>query len=156
MSNTGSGATGARVHGVRGAGRDLSIREASWLLGESIGAVRRMCEQGLLGAWRVVDPSGSSARLRWHIPSEALAPLLRTEVARGRLRALVAGEVAAPRRSPHRKSTSGAVSVEASGSLLASDSSSDNHLHQRSDTFLSQDRVDSEPNMIDNVSEEAR
>ncbi len=64
--NSGAGGVSAAP---RTAGRDLSVREASWVLGESIGAVRRMCEQGLLGAWRVVDPSGSSARLRWHVPS---------------------------------------------------------------------------------------
>src|SRR4051794_14031537 len=89
---------GRRGLPARSAGRDLTVREAAWVLGESERAVRRLCEQGLLGAWRVVDPAGSSARLRWHIPSQALALLLRTEPARRRLVALVAGEITPPPR----------------------------------------------------------
>jgi hypothetical protein len=149
------GGVGGISAAARTAGHDLSVREAAWVLGESAGAVRRMCEQGLLGAWRVVDPSGSSARLRWHVPSEALAPLLCTELARRRLRALVAGEVSAPPRSPRRESASTPAPLPAPGSLLSIDLSSDNHTDQRSDTVLSQDRVVREHSMIDNVSEEA-
>ncbi len=149
-----SGAGGVSA-APRTAGRDLSVREASWVLGEPVGAVRRMCEQGLLGAWRVVDPSGSSARLRWHVPSGALAPRLGTELARRRLRTLGAGEVSAPPRSPRRESASDPAPAEASGSLLASYESSDNHTDQRSDTVLSQDMVVRQHSMIDNVSEEA-
>lgn len=140
---------------ARSAGHDLSVREASWVLGESIGVVRRMCEQGLLGAWRVVDPSGSSARLRWHVPSAALAPLLHTELARRRLHALVAGEVSVPRRSTRREASSNQVALEAPGSLLSINSSSDNHIVERSDAFVSQDRVVREHFVIDNVSGEA-
>jgi hypothetical protein len=116
--NSGAGGVSAAP---RTAGRDLSVREASWVLGESIGAVRRMCEQGLLGAWRVVDPSGSSARLRWHVPSGALAPLLHTELARRRLRALVAGEVSAPPRSTRREAASNQAPLDAPTSLVSID-----------------------------------
>jgi hypothetical protein len=147
-----SGAEGVSAAGT--AGHDLSVREASWVLGESIGVVRRMCEQGLLGAWRVVDSSGSSARLRWHIPSEALAPRLGTELGRRRLRALVAGEVSAP-RSTSRKAASNRAPLEAQRSLLSIDESSDKCTDQRPDTVLSQDRIDSEQQMIGNVCEEA-
>jgi hypothetical protein len=147
-------------HSVRvvPADRDLTVREASWVLGESVRVTRRMCEQGLLGAWRVVDPSGSSAGLSWHIPSETLAPLLRTEAARRRLEALVAGEAEAPRRSPGRGSTSDRAPMAsrraASASLLSIDWSSDNSTDQRSDTFLSQERNSRMQSMIDNVFEE--
>jgi hypothetical protein len=114
-----------------------------------------MCKQGLLGAWRVVDLSGSSARLRWHVPSEGLVPLLRTQLARRRLAALVAGEVAAPPRTARREAASNPAPVKAPTTLASIASSSDNRIDQRSDTSMSHDIVVESAKMIDNVSEEA-
>jgi hypothetical protein len=113
---------GSSGHGLaleRNGRRDLSVREAAWVLGEPARSVRRMCKQGLLGAWRVVDPSGSSARLRWHVPSEGLMPLLRTQLARRRLAALVAGEVAAPPRTARREAASNPAPVKAQTTLAS-------------------------------------
>ena len=151
LNGGGGGVSAART----GAGHDLSVREAAWVLGESQGAVRRMCEEGLLAAWRVVDRLGSSAGLRWHIPSEALLPLLSTEPARRRLAVLAAGGTAPASMRASNESSSTRSETESAGPLLSIDSSSDNHTDQRSDTSLSQDRVVKEHFMIDNVSEEA-
>jgi hypothetical protein len=137
------------------AGRDLSVTEAAWVVGESAHAIRRMCEQGLLGAWRVVDPSARSARLRWHIPSQSLAPLLRTEAAHRRLEALLAGEVQAPRRSRPASTSEKTPTALTPGSLLTLDPNSDSRSNKRFGTSLSHDTVVRKQMMIDNVSEEA-
>ena len=125
------------------------------MLGEPVGTVRRMCEQGFLGAWRVVDPSGSSARLRWHIPSDEVMPLLRTECGRRRLNELMAGKDSPWPRSTRRESPTNQGAIPAPIVLVSSDRSSDNSTDERSDTVLSQDRVVKKHFMIDNVSEEA-
>ena len=125
MSNTGMATSGSSRFGARGDSRDLSVREAAWVLGEPVGTVRRMCEQGFLRAWRVVDPSGSSARLRWHIPSDAVMPLLRTEHGRRRLSELMAGEDSAPPRS-RRESPPNQAAIPAPIALVSTGQSSDN------------------------------
>jgi hypothetical protein len=131
---------------------DLRVRELAWILQVTEYAARKLCESGAIPAWRAVDSEGSSARLRWNVPAVTLAPLLKSAVARRRLELLITGQIAVPRT---RESDQRVPLKKTLGPLVSSDTASVRATNCRSDTTVSQDRVDTSQVTNDNLSKEA-
>lgn len=132
---------------------DLRLFEAAWLLQLSENATRRLCEQGVIPAWRCIDHAGSSARMRWNIPPAALAPLLKSAQARRCLAQLMAGEIRVPR--PARRSDP-ARPLWVPRSRVSSDGASVRSTNLRSDNVISHVWISSATMSSDTLSGGAR
>jgi hypothetical protein len=116
-------------------GRDLRVRELAWVMQVTEYSARKLCESGEVPAWRAVDLAGSSARLRWNVPTKTLAPLLKSAMARRRLEMLSTGRIVVVRSAAQGDQR--APSNATRGSLASSDIASVSALDWRSDTSVS-------------------